>query len=101
MAVSQFGDAPKGTLVGLDITYSCIKGSCDYNPYDFVVRAASGEEAATTFEGFSPELHSGNLLAGTKAKGFITYDLAPGAYTVEYRASLFDRQPASWVLNVQ
>ena len=100
VAVSQYGSKPKGTYVGLLITYDCTTGSCEYNPFDFTLRSADGTENDQAFEGFTPDLHSGNLTVGVKAKGYITYDLVPGTYSLEYGASAFDADPASWTFTV-
>lgn len=100
-AVSQYGSAPKGTFVGLTVTYDCTTGKCDYNPFDFTMRAADGTEAQASYgEGFDPQLNSGTIGAGSKAKGVITYDLMPGTYSLEYRTNLLDGDAASWTIPV-
>lgn len=96
-AVTDYGEKPKGTYVGFLVRYECVVGSCDYNPYDFTVRDDEGQEFEPSFGGsFQPELQSGSLVKGRKAKGYISYDLQPGAYYIEYRASLLDDEPANW-----
>jgi hypothetical protein len=89
-----------GLWLGILIQYACAKGSCDYNPYDFVLRGPDGAEYDTAFvyddPTFEPELQSGTLNAGVPAKGYIVYDVKPGNYSLEYRANIFDGQAASW-----
>lgn len=79
------------------ITYSCDVGTCDYNPFDWTIRNEDGEEFDQSFvDQFEPRLQSGKLRAGRKAKGYITYDLKPGTYYVEYVINMFDDESASW-----
>jgi hypothetical protein len=99
-ALAQYRDAPKNTYVGVTVTYDCTAGPCDYNPYDWTLRGADGTEYDKSYGGFPPELKSGNLSTGTKAKGVLTFDLPAGSYLLEYRASLFGDDVASWVLPV-
>ena len=98
---NEYVDPPaKGLWLGVLIQYACAKGSCDYNPYDFVLRGPDGAEYDTAFiyedPTFEPELQSGTLNAGVPAKGYIVYDVAPGNYSLEYRANIFDGEAASW-----
>jgi hypothetical protein len=100
LPLSQFGDKPKGTFVGILVQYTCAKGTCSYNPYDFTVRNESGDEYSAVYPPFEPDLHSGDLRAGRKARGYMTFDLPKGAYVVEYRSSLFEQDSASWKFTV-
>ncbi len=96
-ALSEFGSAPeKGRYLGILIQYNCVSGPCDYNPFDFTLRNLEGEEFSTGFESFEPNLQSGNLGTGRKAKGYITYDVPPGKYLLEYRSNLLDENAATW-----
>lgn len=97
-ALQQYADAPKATYVGVTVTYDCTAGPCSYNPYDFTLRGADGTEYDKAYDGFKPDLNSGDLATGTKAKGVLTYDLAPGTYSLEYRNNVFSGQVASWVV---
>jgi hypothetical protein len=103
-APGEYDSPPtNGLYAGVLITYACTKGKCDYNPYDFVLRAADGAEADQTFvtTGYKPSLQSGTLRAGTKARGYVVYDVTPGRYQFEYRANIFDGEPASWDLTLR
>lgn len=102
-APDQYSEPPaNGVFVGVLIQYVCQTGPCAYNPYDFVMRGADGAEYNQAFvsEGFEPTLKSGTLTSGVPAKGFIVYDLAPGTYSLEYRANIADDEAASWVIPV-
>lgn len=102
-APDQYSAPPvKGVFLGVLIQYVCKTGPCAYNPYDFVMRGADGAEYNQAFasEGFEPTLHSGTLTSGVPAKGYIVYDLAPGTYSLEYRANIADNEAASWVIPV-
>lgn len=98
--LDTYGDKPKGTYVGLLVEYSCTQGTCSYNPFDFTVRSESGVEADRSFPPFEPALQSGDLRAGRKARGYLTYDLASGKYTLEYRSTWLDEDSASWAFSV-
>lgn len=102
-APDQYSAPPaNGVFLGVLIQYVCQTGPCAYNPYDFVMRGADGAEynQAYASEDFEPTLKSGTLTSGVPAKGFIVYDLAPGTYSLEYRANIVDDQAASWVIPV-
>ncbi len=99
-AIEDFGERPKGQYVGLLVQYRCVTGSCDYNPYDFTLRDDDGEEFDTSFSNFEPDLNSGDLRKGSKAKGYITYELKPGKYDLEYRSNAFSGDVAVWRINV-
>ncbi len=43
-AIEEYGERPKGLFVGLMVRYTCLSGSCDYNPYDFTLRSDEGDE---------------------------------------------------------
>lgn len=98
-AIESYGDRPDGQYVGVLVQYECVQGPCDYNPYDFVVRSQDGEEFDTAFSEFTPTLDSGDLRTGSKAKGYITYDLPTGRYDLEYRSFSSD-DVAVWTLPV-
>ena len=100
-ASSEFTDPPKnGAFVGVLMQFNCVTGPCDYNPFDFVMRGADGAEydQAFTFNDptFQPDLKSGTLTSGVPARGYVVYDVAPGTYSLEYRANIFDGEAASW-----
>lgn len=99
-ALEQYGSKPeKGKFVGILIEYSCTTGTCSYNPFDFTLRAPDGTESDKSFFGnFKPDLQSGKIGAGTKAKGSITFDLPAGTYNLEYRTNFLDGNAASWVV---
>ncbi len=100
--LGEYGDPPeKGTFLGVLVTYDCTKGACSYNPFDFTLRDDAGIEYDTSlFNEFEPALSSGELTAGAKATGNVTYDVPPGSYSLEYRANIFDSQVASWSIDV-
>jgi len=51
----------------------------NYNPFDWSLRDASGFSYDQTFAGIGPELHSGTLNPGDKARGFIAYEVPTSA----------------------
>ena len=99
-AISRYGKSPKHNYVGLLVIYSCTRGPCSYNPYDFFVRDAGGNEYQAALDSFKPDLQSGDLRTGRKARGYITYDLPKGKYLFEYRVNSFDKNGAAWNLAV-
>lgn len=99
--LSEYGDKPKSAFVGFLVKYSCTLGSCDYNPYDFTLRNEAGEEFDTSFENFEPGLNSGKLRKGRSAKGYVTYELKPGKYYLEYSSSFLDESGASWNVTIK
>ena len=100
LPLSDFGNKPRGTFVGVLVQYTCTQGTCSYNPFDFTVRGQGGDEYSTVFPTFEPDLQSGELRAGRKARGYMTFDLPKGGYMVEYRSTLFDQDSASWKFSV-
>jgi hypothetical protein len=98
-AVVDYGEAPKHTFVGIEVEYSCLSGTCSYNPYDFTFRGSDGTEYDQAI-GWDPTLNSGDLHPGRKAKGWITYDVPKGSYFLEYQTSIVDNDSASWKVRV-
>lgn len=99
-ATEEYGDRPKGLFVGLMVRYTCLSGSCDYNPYDFTMRSDDGEEFDTAYSSFEPNLESGELRSGAKARGYVTYELKPGAYDLEFRTNSLSDDVAVWRIKV-
>lgn len=100
---AEFMDPPtNGRNVGVLVQYLCKTGSCNYNPYDFVLRGPDGTEYDQAFapDIFGQELSSGTIPAGVPAKGWVVYDAPPGTLSLEYRANMFDGDLASWTLPV-
>jgi hypothetical protein len=99
-AIEAYGEKPRHTYVGLLVQYVCTEGVCDYNSFDFTVRNNDGEEFPSANYSFKPDLQSGNIRKGRKAKGYITFDLPKGTYSLEYRGNAFDENPANWLFKV-
>lgn len=53
--------------------------SYDYDPFDWKLTDSSGFSYDTTFSGIGPELHSGTLQPGEKARRYITYEVPASA----------------------
>jgi hypothetical protein len=51
----------------------------DYNPFDWKLTDSSGFSYDTTYSGIGPELHSGTVARGEKARGYITYEVPTSA----------------------
>jgi hypothetical protein len=100
-ALSEYGDRPKGAFVGFLVKYECTLGSCDYNPYDFTLRNEAGEEFDKSYENFDPDLNSGKLRKGRNALGYVTYEIKPGKYYLEYSSSLLTENSASWNVTIK
>lgn len=51
----------------------------DFNPFDWNLTDSAGFSYNTTYADIGPELHSGKLAAGEKARGYITYEVPTSA----------------------
>lgn len=61
-----------------------------YNPFDWKLSDSSGFSYEHGYSGKGPELNSGDLAAGEKARGFITYEVPQGATGLSLKLSLGD-----------
>lgn len=97
-AVREYGSSPKNdAFYNFLIQYECLEGTCSYNPYDFTLRDSDGVEYDQAYDGaVEPTLDSGELRAGTKAKGTIAFDLGSGVYYLEYRSNFLSDDVAVW-----
>ncbi len=51
----------------------------DYNSFDWKLTDSSGFSYDTTFSGIGPELHSGTIQPGERARGYITFEVPTSA----------------------
>ena len=97
-AGNQYADAPKlGNYIVMDVSYDATKGTASYNPYDWSVRDTDGHEYSPgSYDGYEPSLLSGDLTAGTKARGLVVIDAPAVALSAEYSAG--SGAPATWLI---
>jgi hypothetical protein len=71
---------PGNRYVAVQILYeSTGADSYNYNPFDWKLSDSAGFSYDSAYAMIGPELHSGTLNAGEKARGFITYDVPTSA----------------------
>ena len=80
----QFEQKPeKGAFLILDVGFVGKTGAVPYNPFDFTVKDAAGHEYDGAYAQLDePELSSGKLKVGAKARGSLVFDLPRGAVTL-------------------
>ena len=61
-----------------------------YNPFDWKLTDSSGFSYDHGYAGKGPELHSGDLAPGEKARGFITYEVPTSAAGLTLKLTLGD-----------
>jgi hypothetical protein len=61
-----------------------------YNPYDWKLSDSNGYDYDQTYTGIGPELHSGELAPGGKARGFIGYEVPKQANGFTLKAKVGD-----------
>jgi len=61
-----------------------------YNPFDWKLSDSSGFSYDQGYSGKGPELHSGDLAPGEKARGFITYEVPRTATGIRLKATIGD-----------
>jgi hypothetical protein len=61
-----------------------------YNPFDWKLSDSSGFSYDHGYSGKGPELHSGDLAVGDKARGFITYEVPQTAAGLTLKLALGD-----------
>ncbi len=59
--------------------------SYNYNPFDWKLTDSAGFSYDSTFGGVGPELHSGTIQPGEKARGYITYEVPTSAPGLQLR----------------
>jgi hypothetical protein len=73
--------AKNGTYLLLDVLWETEKGATSSNPLYFSAKDANGRKADLSMFADN-QLGSGEVLPGDKSRGFIAFDIAPGAATV-------------------
>lgn len=82
VTTTAFATAPKnGSYLLLDVLWETETGKTSSNPFYFSAKDASGRKADLSLFADN-QLGSGDILPGDKARGFIAFDIAPGASTV-------------------
>lgn len=61
-----------------------------YNPFDWKLTDSAGFSYQQNYSGKEPALHSGDLAAGEKARGFITYEVPQSASGLALKLTLGD-----------
>lgn len=73
--------AKNGSYLLLDVLWETETGKTSSNPFYFSAKDSSGRKADLNLFADN-QLGSGDILPGDKARGFIAFDIAPGASTV-------------------
>ncbi|MGO4230186.1 DUF4352 domain-containing protein [Arthrobacter sp. YAF34] len=73
--------AKKGSYLLLDVLWETESGKTSSNPFYFSAKDVNGRKADLDLFADN-QLASGEVLPGDKARGFIAFDIAPGASTV-------------------
>ena len=82
VTTTAFATPPKnGTYLLLDVLWETEAGKTSSNPFYFSAKDASGRKADLSMFADN-QLGSGEVLPGDKSRGFIAFDIAPGAATV-------------------
>jgi hypothetical protein len=82
VTTTAFATAPKnGSYLLLDVLWETERGKTSSNPFYFSAKDANGRKADLSLFADN-QLGSGDVLPGDKARGFIAFDIAPGASTV-------------------
>ncbi len=82
VSTTAFATPPKnGTYLLLDVLWETEKGTTSSNPLYFSAKDAEGRKADLSMFADN-QLGSGEVLPGDKSRGFIAFDIAPGAVTV-------------------
>jgi hypothetical protein len=82
VSMTAFASPPKnGTYLLLDVLWETEKGTTSSNPLYFTAKDANGRKADISIFADN-QLGSGDVLAGDKSRGFVAFDMAPGAATV-------------------
>lgn len=78
-------------------------GTKSYNPFDFKLQTASGNQESITFtlDDSIDELSSGSLVKGGEVTGDLVFEYqGPGTYYVVWEPSVFNDEKGIWALNV-
>ncbi|GAA1757562.1 hypothetical protein GCM10009712_03010 [Pseudarthrobacter sulfonivorans] len=82
VTTTAFATPPKnGTYLLLDVLWETESGKTSSNPLYFSAKDAGGRKADLNMFADN-QLGSGDVLPGDKSRGFIAFDVAPGAATV-------------------
>jgi len=82
VSTTAFATPPRnGTYLLLDVLWETEKGTTSSNPLYFSAKDANGRKADLSMFADN-QLGSGEVLPGDKSRGFIAFDIAPGAATV-------------------
>jgi hypothetical protein len=86
-------DPENGAYLVLDVTVVGTAGKLSYNPFYFKAKAADGSEYDTSVgsDGYFPALQSGDLAAGERARGLVTFDVPKGKTELEILDELLDK----------
>jgi hypothetical protein len=82
VTTTAFATAPKnGSYLLLDVLWETETGKTSSNPFYFSAKDSNGRKADLSLFADN-QLGSGDVLPGDKTRGFIAFDIAPGASTV-------------------
>jgi hypothetical protein len=80
---TAFATPPKnGSYLLLDVLWETSSGETSSNPFYFTAKDAKAGRKADQNLFVDDQLGSGSVLPGDKSRGFIAFDVAPGAVTV-------------------
>jgi hypothetical protein len=82
VTTTAFATTPKnGSYLLLDVLWETETGKTSSNPFYFSAKDSNGRKADLSLFADN-QLGSGDVLPGDKTRGFIAFDIAPGASTV-------------------
>lgn len=83
---AYFGPKPDNRWVVVQVLYENTGSEkVSYNPFDWKLTDALGFSYDTTYTGIGPELHSGDLAPGEKARGYLSYEVPRSATTLSLK----------------
>lgn len=82
VSTTAFATPPKsGSYLLLDVLWETSEGETSSNPFYFTAKDKAGRKADQNLFADN-QLGSGTVMPGDKSRGFIAFDVAPGAVTV-------------------
>lgn len=94
----SFVKPDNGAYLVIDVGYVGATGTVSYNPLYWSLHDADGREYDASLippDGYSPQLQSGDLTPGAKARGYVVFDVPQLGFTLEL-GDVFSGALMSW-----